>query len=179
MGSPKANKKRTRRGRESISTVSTDNVSIRSSSAEGSGSNQHPFTSLTPSRPQGTRPPSKHSKRTCSSSIRPPLIIPTPTTPAFSSPAASVSSFGGPVNPASFGLPYPPLPPHHAFMHMGGRTPSYPPPFPYPYYSGMPGGGMMPPPTPFGHSYQTPYSPYNAYGKGVITGSSGIRHASW
>jgi hypothetical protein len=178
LGSSKS-KKRTRRGRESISTVSTDSASIRSSSAEGSGSNQHSFPSIVPSRPQGTRPPSKHSKRNSSSSVRPPLTIPTPPTPAFSSPAASVSSFGGPVAPGSFGLPFPPPPPpHHAFIHMGGRTPSYPPPFPYPYYSGMPGGGILPP-TPFGNSYQTTYTPYNAYGKGVITGASGIRHASW
>jgi hypothetical protein len=182
QGTWKASRRRARRGRDSISTVSTDNASIRSSSIERPRNNSQSLGSFPSSRSQGTRQPSKQSKRISSGTLKSPPAAPLPPTPVFSSPAGSVSSFGGPVTPGPFTMQFPPPPPpptHPAFMHMNGRVPPYPPPFPYSYYSGLPGSGMIPSPAAFASSYQIPYAPYNAYGKGIITGSSGIRHAPW
>jgi hypothetical protein len=113
-----------------------------------------------------------------------PIPVQTPPTPAFSSPAGSVSSFGGPVTPGPFVVQFPPpptqQPPHPVFMQIQQRSPPFPTPFSYPY--GLPGTGMMPP-APYPNAYPGPYPPpqFGGYlnGKGVITGSSGIRHASW
>ena len=178
----KGNKKRSRRGRESISTVSTDDMGY-SSSMDLSAHRQPPVTTTTsPSHPTTNRPPSKNSKRAPSLSMNAPLPAQTPPTPAFSSPAGSVSSFGGPVTPGPFAVQFPPpptqQPPHHAFIQMQQRSPPFPNPFSYPY--GLPG---MIPPAPFPGPFPGPYPPpqFGGYlnGKSMITGSSGIRHASW
>lgn len=174
-------KKRSRRGRESISTVSTDDMNY-SSSMDLKTHRQPPVTS--PSRTAANRPPSKNSKRTSSLTMNAPVPAQTPPTPAFSSPAGSVSSFGGPVTPGPFTVQFPPPPtqppPHPAFMQMQQRSPPFPTPFSYPY--GLPGAGMIPP-APYPNTFAGPYPPpqFGSYlnGKGVITGSSGIRHASW
>jgi hypothetical protein len=177
----KGNKKRSRRGRESISTVSTDDMSY-SSSMDLSAHRQPPVVT-SPSRPAANRLPSKNSKRTQNLTMNVPMNVPmTPPTPAFSSPAGSVSSFGGPVTPGPFAVQFPPppvqQPPHPVFMQMQQRSPPFPSPFSYPY--GLPG---MIPPAPYPNTFAGPYPPpqFGGYlnGKGVITGSSGIRHASW
>ena len=176
----KGNKKRSRRGRDSISTVSTDDMGY-SSSMDLSAHRQPPVTN-SPSRSTTNRPPSKNSKRAPNLSMSSPLPAQTPPTPAFSSPAGSVSSFGGPVTPGPFTVQYPPTqqPPHPAFIQMQQRSPPFPTPFSYPY--GLPGAGMIPP-APFPTAFAGPYPPpqFGGYlnGKSVITGSSGIRHASW
>ena len=177
----KGNKKRSRRGRDSISTVSTDDLGY-SSSIDLSAHRQPPVTT-SPSRSTTNRPPSKNSKRAPSLSMNVPLPAQTPPTPAFSSPAGSVSSFGGPVTPGPFAVQFPPPPtqqPHPAFMQMQQRSPPFPTPFSYPY--GLPGAGMIPP-APFPNAFPGPYPPqqFGGYlnGKNMITGTSGIRHASW
>lgn len=174
----KGNKKRSRRGRESISTVSTDDMSY---SLMDLSTHRQPPVMTSPSRPIANRPPSKSSKRGQSLAMNVPM---TPPTPAFSSPAGSVSSFGGPVTPGPFAVQFPPpptqQPPHPAFLQMQQRSPPFPTPFSYPY--GLPGAGMMPP-APYPNAFAGPYPPpqFGGYlnGKSVITGSSGIRHASW
>ena len=177
----KGNKKRSRRGRESISTVSTDDTSY-SLSMDLTPHPQPPVVS--PTRPITNRPPSKNPKRATSLTMNVPVPVQTPPTPAFSSPAGSVSSFGGPVTPGPFAVQFPPpppqQPPHPAFMQMQQRSPPFPTPFSYPY--GLPGAGMIPP-APYPNAFAGPYPPpqFGGYlnGKSVITGSSGIRHASW
>ena len=178
----KCTKKRSRRGRESISTVSTDDMGY-SSSMDLSAHRQPPVTT-SPVRSTTNRPPSKNSKRAPSLTMNVPLPTQTPPTPAFSSPAGSVSSFGGPVTPGPFAVQFPPpptqQPPHPAFIQMQQRSPPFPTPFSYPY--GLPGTGMIPPP-PFQNTFTGPYPPpqFGGYltGKSMITGASGIRHASW
>ena len=175
----KGNKKRSRRARESISTVSTDDMSY--SSPMDLPAHRQPPVMTSPSRPTVNRPPSKNSKRAQSLTMNVPM---TPPTPAFSSPAGSVSSFGGPVTPGPFAVQFSPLPnqqpPHPAFMQMQQRSPPFPTQFSYPY--GLPGAGMIPP-APYPNTFAGPYPPppFGGYlnGKSVITGSSGIRHASW
>ena len=178
----KCNKKRSRRGRESISTVSTDDMDY-SSSMDLSAHRQPPVT-ISPVRPTTNRPPSKNSKRAPSLTMSVPHPTQTPPTPAFSSPAGSVSSFGGPVTPGPFAVQFPPpqtqQPPHPAFIQMQQRSPPFPTPFSYPY--GLPGTGMIPP-APYQNTFTGPYPPpqFGGYltGKSMITGASGIRHASW
>lgn len=175
----KGNKKRSRRGRESISTVSTDDMNY-SSSMDLSAHRQPPVTT-SPSRSTVNRPPPKNPKRAQNLAMNVPM---TPPTPAFSSPAGSVSSFGGPVTPGPFPVQFPPPPPQHpplpVFIQMQQRSPPFPSPFSYQY--GLPGTGMIPP-APYPNTFPGPYPPpqFGGYlnGKGVITGSSGIRHASW
>ena len=178
----KGSKKRSRRGRESISTVSTDDMGY-SSSMDLSAHRQPPVTT-SPLRSSTNRPPSKNSKRAPSLTMNVPLPAQTPPTPVFSSPAGSVSSFGGPVTPGPFAVQFPPpptqQPPHPAFIQMQQRSPPFPTPFSYPY--GLPGTGMIQP-TPFPNGFAGPYPPpqFGGYlnGKSMITGASGIRHASW
>ena len=177
----KGSKKRSRRGRESISTVSTDDMGY-SSSMDLSAHRQPPVTT-SPSHSTTNRPPSKNSKRAPSLTMNVPLPTQTPPTPAFSSPAGSVSSFGGPVTPGPFAVQFPPpqtQQPHPAFIQMQQRSPPFPTPFSYPY--GLPGTGMLPP-GPFPNAFGGPYPPpqFGGYlnGKSMITGASGIRHASW
>ena len=178
----KCNKKRSRRGRESISTVSTDDMGY--SSSIDLSTHRQPPTTTSPMRSTTSRPPSKNSKRAPSLTMTVPHPARTPPTPAFSSPAGSVSSFGGPVTPGPFAVQFPPpptqQPPHPAFIQMQQRSPPFPTPFSYPY--GLPGTGMIPP-TPFPNTFAGPYPPpqFGGYlnGKSMITGASGIRHASW
>lgn len=171
----KGNKKRSRRGRESISTVSTDDMSY-SPSMDLSTHRQPPV--MTSPRSTTNRPPSKNSKRVQSLTMNVPM---TPPTPAFSSPAGSVSSFGGPVTPGPFAVQFPPPPtqqlPHSAFVQMQQRSPPFPTPFSYTY--GLPGTGMIPPAPYLAGPYPLPQFGGYLNGKTVITGSSGIRHASW
>lgn len=174
----KCNKKRSRRGRESISTVSTDDMSY--SPSMDLSAHRQPLVLASPSRSTPNRPPPKNSKRAQSLTMNVPM---TPPTPAFSSPAGSVSSFGGPVTPGPFAVQFPPPqtqhPPHPPYIQIQQRSPPFPAPFTYQY--GLPGGGMMP--TPYPNAFTGPYPPpqFGGYlnGKSVITGSSGIRHASW
>lgn len=178
----KASKKRSRRGRESISTVSTDDMGY--SPSMDLSAHRHPSVTTSPSHSTANRLPSKNSRRAPSNQMNVPHPAQTPPTPAFSSPAGSVSSFGGPVTPGPFAVQFPPpptqQPPHPAFVQMQQRSPPFPTPFSYPY--GLPGTGMIPQ-APFQGAFPGPYPPqqFGGYlnGKSMITGSSGIRHASW
>jgi hypothetical protein len=136
--------------------VSTDDMGYSSTDPLA---HQQPPVTTSPSHSTMNRPPSKNSKHEPSLTMNVPLPTQTSLILAFSSPAGSVSLFGGPVTPGPFVVQFPPpqvQQPYPVFMQTQQRSPPFPTLFPYP--NGLPGTGMLPP-TPFLNMFAGPYPP--------------------